>query len=667
MKAVILAGGAGTRLRPLTEELPKPLVPFLGEPLLFRIIRQLIHVGIHEIIITVGYRGEQIKNTVQAHDFGPDCLLRFSEEDHPLGTAGCVFHCKEFITEDTLIISGDCVIDTDLRDFIHDFNKQDGLVSIAASSVEDPREFGTLLTDEQHFVRAFVEKPMWDQVCTDLVSTGIYIIRPEIIEIIASLGKANCDFAKDIFPLLLEKQKKIRVYELSGFWCDVGSPESYLNACLRLSPSGENSNVFWDHVTVGANSLVRNSVLCDRVLVGENVIIQNSFIGNQVVIEDHACVVNAKVDGHIRIAQGTTITGIVQKRTELPNNCNIGDGELVGELSYDFLLKLCGCIAMFFEDGATIAVVCQRNSRASVIGVSVQAGLLACGREIKEGKGISLPAMRWMIRKGICDGGVYITDSRIKLLNGNGNDLNRSERRRFHGIYSKTKNIRPIGNFYSVESIQNPEEYYYSELIHRFPCAYRSLDYFGKKYTAEERNGLIAQIVLALYPDAPIFVPSHNGLTAEAYAKEKGRYVVHCGEKPGDMMDEMEKLMHIPGVYEEYLMFTDDFALDLAACLWRETSKEKQSIDSKSVYTRSRVVSCPRKRCAAILRQIGAEACCDGNSKEDGLVFRSPKGCMHICADGEHDHLNIYVESFNEEYSDELMGKWFDRISSLLK
>ncbi len=662
-----MAGGAGTRLRPLTEELPKPLVPFLGEPLLFRIIHQLIHAGIHEIIITVGYRGEQIKNAVHVHDFGPNCVIRFSEEDHPLGTAGCVFNCKEFITEDTLIISGDCVIDAELCGFIDDFNRQDGLVSIAASSVEDPREFGTLITDEQHYVRAFVEKPMWEQVCTDLVSTGIYIIKPEIIEIIASLGMTPCDFAKDVFPLLLEKGKKIRVYELKGFWCDVGSPESYLSACLRLSSSTENNNVFWQNVTVGVNSLIRNSVLCDQVCVGENVIIQNSFIGNQVVIEDHACVVNAKVDGHIRIARGTTITGSIQKSTEPSNNGNFGDAELVGELSYDFLLKLCGCIAMFFEDAATIAVVCQRNNRASVIGVSVQAGLLACGREIKEGKGISLPAMRWMIRKGICDGGVYITDSRIKLLNGNGNDLNRSERRRFHGIYTKTKDIRPVKNYYCVESIQNPEEYYYSELIHRFPCAYRSLDYFGKKYTAEERNGLIAKIVLALYPDAPIFVPSHNGLIAEAYAQEQGRYVVHCGEKSGDVMEEMEKLMHIPGVYEEYLMYTDDFALDLAASMWKETVKEKQSADLKSVYTRSRVIACPRKQCAAILRQIGAEACCNGNSNENGLVFRTPKGCMHICADGDRDNLNIYVESFNEEYGDELMGKWMNRISSLLK
>ncbi len=664
MKAIILAGGKGTRLRPLTEEIPKPLVPFLGEPLIVRIIRQLTDLGIHEITLTLGHRGDQIQAAVQTHTFDSACHLHFSQEETPLGTAGSVLHCRDFVDEDTLIISGDCVIETDLQGFITSFYRQKSLVSILATAVADPREFGTILTDDQGYVRGFVEKPMWDQVRTDLVSTGIYLIKPALMSILAAFERMPLDFAHDVFPRMLTEHQPIHVHEMRGYWCDIGSPEAYLQAYRTVVGEHEDFTVQWQDVSVGQGSVVRGCVLCDGVRVGKNVILQNTFIGPYTVIEDHACVVNGFVDGHMRIAQGTALHGYITKSNQKQyERAPVGERDLVGDFTHAFISKLCGAIAMFFEVASTVAVVTQQHNKAVAVGKAMEAGLLTCGREIKVGSGISLPAMRWMIRKGLCDGGVYITEDAIRLLNHHGNDLSRSERRRFQGIYTKDAPLSPVRQFYGCETIQNPEEYYYVDLINRFPCAHRMLDYFGKQYTPAERNGLIAKIVLALYPEAPIFVAQHHGLLAEQSAKEADRYIVYCGDKIGDVMAEMEQFMHIPGVYEQYLMFADDFALELALC----TLQDQQAMpELQPVYTHARGIHCPMHQCAHIIRRFSKSEAGE-NSGENGLVFRYDRGNVHLAADEAHESIHLYVESFNEEYSQELLVDFVKKIESYIK
>lgn len=662
MKAIILCGGKGTRLHPFTDNLPKPLVPFGGEPLLFRIIDQLIESNIHDVMLTLGYRSEQIKNAVLSSKI-KNCNITFSEESEPLGTAGSVLQCRNFITEDTLIISGDCVFEGNFIDFIHDHAKHHALVSIGASSQTDPTEFGCILVDKEQNVQAFIEKPSWEQIRTDLVSTGIYMIKPELLDTIISLGKENCDFAKDVFPKLLENDQKIHVYQFHNYWCDVGTPEAYLSASLHLGKCDDQGNVFWKDVQIGTNTIIQNSVIGNNVQIGNGVIVRNSFIGNETVIEENACVVQAKVDNKMTVAKGTAVTGIVRKTTDSSiMGSPTGDTELIGEISYSFITKLCQCISLFFEDAATIAVISNGGNQGKAIATFVQAGLLACGREVRIGHEITLPAVRWMIRNGLCDGGIYVTNNRIRILNSKGNDLNRSERRKFHGIYCKNDGTMVTRFLYGTETIQNPEEYYYAELIKRFPCAYRSLDYWGKSYTREEKNACIAKIVLKLYPDAPIFVSQHSGFLAEKIAKENNRYVVYCGSKIGDVQEEMEKLMHIPGVYEQYLMFTDDFALDLATSMYR-CYEDNMLIDNcKKIYTDDTPVYCQKHHCAAILRKINEETSCNHALEEDGITLRNEHECIHIQADEKKNGLHVYVESFNEEYSHELSVKWKNKI-----
>ncbi len=656
MKAIILSGGKGTRLWPLTADRPKPLVPFMGEPLIFRIIRQLIDANIQEIVLTLGYLGEQIRKAVTENDFGNRCSITFYQENTPLGTAGSVLKCKDFVTEDTLIISGDCVIDENLRGFIHHFTETDAPAAIATTTLADPREFGTILTDTKGQITAFIEKPIWEQVRTDRVNTGIYIIRPSVVSFIQDLNITPCDFGKDVFPEMLRQGLKIQTYAIKGYWCDIGSPESYLKA--HQMQSGDPSNVFWTHTEIDSTAKIENSVLGDNVRVGKNVILRSAYVGSGTVIEDGASIIDAKIDAKMRIAKNAVITGIISKTPDHESSVfTFDDAELVGTFSYAFLSKLCRVIAMFFEETDVIAVVHADNPKAATVGTWMQAGLMASGREVRYGTGVSLPAFRWMIREGICDGGVYVWENRIKILNGHGNDLNLHERKKLHHLYEADSGKENVSQFYGGYPLDNPEEYYYSMLMKHFPVYHYDFSGMNTDITKSRKAKLIAQYIIERFPDAPIFVSQYSGYLAERYAKKYDRYVVYCGNKMGDLMDEMEHFMHIPGVYEQYLMYTDEFAFCLGICSTKSLEEEGE----EAFYAFQADVPCKMHNSIHLLGKL-----CNqygmGNLSEEGCVQRKERGNVHIAADQDGGKLRLYVESFNEEYGKELIVEWENRL-----
>lgn len=662
MKAIILSGGKGTRLRPLTEDIPKPLVPFNGDPLLFRIIRQLNDVNIYQVMLTLGHKADQIKDAIAKENFGEQCKIYFSEEESPLGTAGGVLNCKDFITEDTLIISGDCVIDENLYGFIEHFKHTDVLVSVATTTQADPREFGTILTDSTGMVKAFVEKPTWEQVRTDQINTGIYLIRPGLVPFIEHLNCIPCDFGKNVFPEMLRKGHPIQTYLLQGYWCDIGSPESYLYAHQKITNQPSEGNVIWTETTIDASAKIEGSVICNNVQIGKNVIIRNSFIGSHTVIEDGSCIMNAKIDGRMCIAKGTIATGIVTKSPRQSTAVlQFGDGELVGTFSYEFLSKLCRVVAHFYNETDSIGIVYENNHKAMTVGTWIQAGLMAGGREVRYQNGISLPAFRWMIREGICDGGIYITENRIKLLNGHGNDLNKDERRKLHHLYQYDSGEAVSPQFYGAYTLNNPEEYYYSMLMKHFPVRYYDFSNINTNYSKARKSLLITRYILQRFPDAPIFVSQYSGYLSERLAQQHDRYIVHCGSKIGDMMEEMEQFMHIPGVYEQYLMYTDEFAF----CLGVYATTQSKEDQTEECYTFQSEFVCPLcdsiHLLGKICNQYGVE-----NLSEEGFVQRNNRGNVHIAADHDANQLRLYVESFNEEFGKELLTEWEKRLHEIV-
>ena len=232
MKAVILAGGEGTRLRSVTGDLPKPMVPLVGKPVMERIIELLRAQGFLEICAALCYHPEPI----MAH-FGDGSAfgvqLEYRLETEPRGTAGSVLACRDFYQdEDFLIISGDAACDFDLRGLMERHRQADAAVTMALFPNAEPLQYGLVLQDKQGFVRHFIEKPDWEHVVTDMVNTGIYVLSPRAMAYVPEGEKF--DFAKDLFPLLLECGERILGVPMDGYWCDIGTPRAYYQCSLDV-------------------------------------------------------------------------------------------------------------------------------------------------------------------------------------------------------------------------------------------------------------------------------------------------------------------------------------------------------------------------------------------------------------------------------------------------
>ena len=230
MKAVIMAGGEGTRLRAVTGPLPKPLVPLLGRPVMEHILLLLRRHGYTEVCAALRYRSDEVRNV-----FGDGRRLglriEYRIEDRPLGTAGGVKNCADFYgDEDFLVISGDAACDFDLKALMDRHRESGAAVTIALSRQAVPLRYGLAVTDSRGRVRSFVEKPEWRRVVTDLVNTGIYILSPRAMALVPP-GRPF-DFARDLFPLLLEKNELMLGLPMEGYWCDVGTPLSYYQCCV---------------------------------------------------------------------------------------------------------------------------------------------------------------------------------------------------------------------------------------------------------------------------------------------------------------------------------------------------------------------------------------------------------------------------------------------------
>ena len=241
MKAIILAGGEGRRLRPVTGETPKPLCPLLGRPVMEHILRLLARQGFTEVCAAVKYRAEEIEAA-----FGDGSALgltlSYRVEKEPLGTAGGVKNCMDWVGDgDFLVVSGDAAFDFDLAALVQAHRDSGAAATLALARSAEPLPYGLAVTDGDGLVRAFVEKPGWPQVVTDLVNTGIYVLSPRAMTQVPA-GRAF-DFAKDLFPLLLRQGEQLLGVAAEGYWCDIGSPLAYYRCCvdalegrLRLEP-----------------------------------------------------------------------------------------------------------------------------------------------------------------------------------------------------------------------------------------------------------------------------------------------------------------------------------------------------------------------------------------------------------------------------------------------
>src|SRR3954466_1536982 len=227
MKAVVMAGGEGTRLRPLTSNQPKPMVPIVGKPCMEHILELLKRHGFEEVVVTVAFLPQAIRSYFGDGDaLGLD--ISYSVEESPLGTAGSVRLASDALDDTFLVISGDALCDIDLGTIV-EFHKEKGAaVTIGLKSVENPLEFGIVVTDEDGKVERFLEEPSWGQVFSDTINTGIYVLEPEVLRHIPT--DRPFDFSKELFPLLLEMGRPMYGYVFEDYWQDIGNLDQFRQA-----------------------------------------------------------------------------------------------------------------------------------------------------------------------------------------------------------------------------------------------------------------------------------------------------------------------------------------------------------------------------------------------------------------------------------------------------
>ncbi|HUS60886.1 MAG TPA: sugar phosphate nucleotidyltransferase, partial [Acidimicrobiales bacterium] len=227
MKAVIMAGGEGTRLRPLTSNTPKPMMPLANRPMMEHVVTLLREHGFDEIVVTVAFLANAIRTYFgDGSEFG--VRMVYATEETPLGTAGSVRNAMDELDERFMVISGDVLTDIDLSAVLAFHDERKALATIGLKAMENPLEFGIVITSEDGAIERFLEKPTWGQVFSDTINTGIYVFEPEVFDYIPD-GRA-VDFSEEVFPAMLSDGKPLFGFIAEGYWEDVGTLEAYVKA-----------------------------------------------------------------------------------------------------------------------------------------------------------------------------------------------------------------------------------------------------------------------------------------------------------------------------------------------------------------------------------------------------------------------------------------------------
>ena len=320
MQTVILAGGEGTRLRPLTADTPKPLIKAAGETAIERLLRHLRRHGIRSATLCVRFGADKIKNALGQEKCG--VRLKYSCEQVPLGTAGCVR--RAWNGDDVLVLSGDGVIGFDIGGLLANHKKSGADVSIVVRAVGDPREYGLVTVDEGGVITGFLEKPGYDECLTDLANTGVYVISKGIIERIPD-GE-NVDFARDVFPELLKEGKRMCAFEDGGIWHDIGDIPSLLR-CQRELLELEGKDCGLCGADASGSVVSGGSFIEEGAAVGPGSRIIGSLIGENACIGRNADICEAVICKNVTAGPGL----IMQRYSALGEGCVVGSGVTVCE------------------------------------------------------------------------------------------------------------------------------------------------------------------------------------------------------------------------------------------------------------------------------------------------------------------------------------------------
>ena len=492
MKAMIMAGGEGTRLRPMTCGCPKPMLPLMDRPVMEYALRLLKKHGVREAGVTLMYLPERVREYFgDGEEYG--LSLRYYVEKHPLGTAGSVRQAAEFLDETFVVLSGDGATDCDLTAALAFHREKGALATLVLKHMDQPLEYGVVSADAQGRVRRFVEKPGWDEVCSDTVNTGIYILEPEALRMIPE-GQAY-DFSKQLFPEMLRQGLPLYAYTMEGYWCDIGDTGSYLRAHMDALDGKLKLDEVKPGVVNRARSaqVDRSAVVEAPCVIGEGAQIgpgarigAYSVIGARCVVEENASVKRSVLMEGAGLGAGTQVRGavlmpesrmlaessafeesvlgeraVLGTRAVLPPGIRIWPEKRVpdgmklernlvwgevkreqfrgDELCLERLEDCPGAIRAYVRavGPRSVLLSCERAAMAEVWLQAVRAALMSCGVQVVLCGGGLLPQTRFTQRAVGALGGCFVSPGRLRFLDEDGIELGQGARRAIEGYLQR--------------------------------------------------------------------------------------------------------------------------------------------------------------------------------------------------------------------------------------
>jgi mannose-1-phosphate guanylyltransferase/phosphomannomutase len=472
VKAVVMAGGEGTRLRPLSSQSPKPMVPVVGTPVIEHNLRLLRDHGITEVVVTLHHLGADIRNRLgDGSDL--DMTIDYVVEERPLGTAGSVRNAAHLLDGTFLILSGDCLTDIDLTRVITQHRERGALASIVLTSVPNPLEYGVVITGADSKVKRFLEKPSWGEVFSDHVNTGMYVIEPEVLERIPP--GTNADWSQDVFPGMLERQEHLFGFVSEGYWCDIGNIPSFLQANwdalagrVRCHIPGRRKGEVWigQDVEIGMGAVIEGAAfLGDEVKLKRGTHLTGPVIIDKYsVIDENARIVNSVVWPHAYIGEGCQLRqAVVGRGVTIKNNTVVEEGAVIGddcvigqgsrvqagiriwphkeiepgstvnesvvwagewrrglfsssgmtglinvELTPEFCARLGAAFAATLPRGATIAVARDHARSSRMIKRAIVSGIVSGGARVRDLEELPVPVTQFATRDGRSEAGIHV-------------------------------------------------------------------------------------------------------------------------------------------------------------------------------------------------------------------------------------------------------------------
>ena len=344
MKGVVLAGGFGTRLRPLTYDIPKPMVPIVNVPIMEHNINLLKKYGIKKIVVLLYYQAEIIKDYFgDGSKFGVDIKYHRAPGDY--GTAGSVKDAQDLIgNDDFIIISGDVLTDFNLKSGI-DFSKnKKAFFTIFLTPVKNPLDYGIIIYNKEKTITKFLEKPSWGQVFSDQINTGIYVCKNKVLNYIPA--NSFYDFSKDLFPRLMDSKIKIKAHVAKGYWRDIGNITEYkkahndiLKGKIKIRIAGRRLDILGQDVRYGKNVKIGNNVeFRGTVIIGDSVVIENgayienSVIGNNVFIGKNSMIKKSIIWNNSKILTKSRLhENIIGYDCLIGKNCYVSEGAVISD------------------------------------------------------------------------------------------------------------------------------------------------------------------------------------------------------------------------------------------------------------------------------------------------------------------------------------------------